>query len=102
MRNLLGIIEHLEQMADDFMGYGGDEYALGIRAAAEEIKKEAGRMGKKVKKIFGTAYSAETGKYTPKEFTVAVEYDKEGKCLSINDGVRKWTVLASDVKFLLD
>lgn len=44
MRNLLGIIEHLEQMADDFMGYGDDAYALGIRAAAEEIKKEAGRM----------------------------------------------------------
>ena len=45
MRNLSGIIEHLEQMADDFIGYGNDEYALGIRAAAEEIKKEAGRMG---------------------------------------------------------
>ena len=35
MRNLSGIIEHLEQMADDFLGYGNDEYALGIRAAAE-------------------------------------------------------------------
>ena len=45
MLNLSGIIEHLGQMADDFMGYGDDEYALGIRAAAEEIKKEAGRMG---------------------------------------------------------
>ena len=41
MRNLSGIIEHLEQVADDFMGYGDDAYALGIRAAAEEIKKEA-------------------------------------------------------------
>ena len=45
MRNLSGIIEHLEQVADDFMGYGDDAYALGIRAAAEEIKKEVGRMG---------------------------------------------------------
>ena len=66
------------------------------------MTKKSIEVRKKVKKIFGTAYSAETGKYTPKEFTVAVEYDKEGKCLSINDGIRKWTVLASDVKFLLD
>ena len=38
MRNLLGIIEHLEQMADDLMGYGDDAYALGIRAAAQLLR----------------------------------------------------------------
>ena len=65
------------------------------------MTKKSLEVRKKVKKIFGTAYSAETGKYQPTEFTVAVEYDKEGKCLSIHDGIRKWTVLASDIKLLL-
>lgn len=56
---------------------------------------------KKVKKVFGTAYCAETGRYQPTEFTVAVEYDREGRCLSINDGIRKWTVCAKDIRSLL-
>lgn len=59
------------------------------------------RKKKNLKKIYGTSYVAETGKYQPTEFTIALEYDREGNCFSINDGIRKWTVCASDVLSIL-
>lgn len=53
------------------------------------------------KKVHGLTYKAREGNWLPTDFTVGVEFDKDGKLLTINNGVQKWVILVSDIKSLL-